>query len=77
MSSFVEEVARTRRQDSRDEATLEAEHRKLTERQRHEARRSQNRALWIEHYLDLAEALALRSAEFQRKANALIEGAEK
>ncbi len=38
----------------------------------HQARRREaNRVLWINHYATLAESLALRSAEYQRRARAL------
>ncbi len=57
--------------DSQDEASAEANSAKLSERQRRHKIREHNRELWIDYYSNLAEALALRSAEYQRKARAL------
>jgi hypothetical protein len=58
---------------AREPAESDSEERRLRAqgRTRRAARRERNRLLWIDHYMNLAECLALRSAEYQRKAKAL------
>ena len=69
--SFVEQIARTRRQDSRDEATAEALKARAGESQRREQVRGQNRALWAAHHAQLAEVFAELSDDHARRARAL------
>ncbi len=73
--TLVEKIAAIRRADTRADASAESSAAKLSEDQRNERVRERNRVLWINHYATLAESLALRSAEYQRRARAL-EGLE-
>lgn len=73
MDTLRQKIDATRRADTRDDATAETRAAKESERRRREKIRERNRELWIDHYRALAESLALRSAEFQRKARALEE----
>jgi hypothetical protein len=51
--------------------TVKLEQAKESERERQAKTREQNGLLWIDYYIDLAESLALCSAEYQRRAHAL------
>jgi hypothetical protein len=73
VTTFVKQVARTRRQDTRDEATAEATNAKLTERQRRERIRQENRLAWVEHEVLLAENHRKLSEEHEARARALLE----
>lgn len=65
-----------RRADRGSAGKLEAEW-KLSDRQRLAHERAQNRHAWHDYFMAIAESLALRSAEYQRRARALLEeGAE-
>jgi len=63
------------RSKAKDKANLDADLLSASEHQRQKKIRERNRVLWIKHYAGLAESLALRSAEYQRRARAL-EGRE-
>ncbi len=71
MDTLKAKIDTTRIRDSQDEASAEATSAKLTEHQRRQRIREHHRLLWVDYYMNLAEALALRSAEYQRKARAL------
>ncbi len=71
-TSFVEQVARTRRQDSRDEATAETRAAKLNERQRRQRIRQENAAAWYEFEMLLAENHRKLSEEHEARALALL-----
>jgi hypothetical protein len=73
VTTFVEQVARTRRQDTRDDANVEAENHKLNERQRLARRREANRIAWITYYESMAESHKQIAAEHESKALALLE----
>ncbi len=70
LDQFIE-----RRSKAKDKANADADSWRISEYQRKNKRREHNRLLWIDHYATLAETLALRSAEYQRRARAL-EGGE-
>jgi hypothetical protein len=68
IDTLIERRANQREKANSLEAMWAASERK------HKARiREQNRQAWIDHYARLAESLALSSAEFARKAKALMQ----
>jgi hypothetical protein len=77
LASFGDKLARQIREEERAptpgliRANGEARAAKESERERQAKTREQNGLLWIDYYMDLAESLALRSAEYQRRAHAL------
>jgi hypothetical protein len=77
VTTFVEQVAKTRRQDSRDEATAEYRTEKAAERQRREKIRQENAAAWYEFEMRLAENHRLLSEEHEAKAKQLLEVGER
>ncbi len=70
LDQFIE-----RRSKAKDKANAAADLLSASENKRRKKIREANRVLWIKHYATLAESLALRSAEYQRRARAL-EGRE-
>jgi hypothetical protein len=66
LDEFINSRSRAKYKANADADLLSA-----SEHQRQKKIREANRVLWINHYATLAESLALRSAEFQRRARAL------
>ena len=63
------------RSKAKDKANADADSWRISGYQREKKRREHNRLLWINYYATLAESLAMRSAEYQRRARTL-EGRE-
>ncbi len=73
-NSLVEQIAKTRLEDSRADATAERYAELAGEDQRKKQIREYNRLAWIQHHRGLAENHRRLSEEHRSRAEALLEG---